>query len=186
MLHFNLSKNMYETLSKAKANMTHNKPNNAWDWHAKILKYGRVNCVIAVEESTRYAIFLSDLKKADFKVFHYAFLDQFENHIVSFFGSHSQDIQKKLFELTLQIRNGCSYSTPISNSVNAHMTQMQYEIEDFCHRNLSGYLPSTNHQLFELCIRMNHNIRTHKAVSAEYIVPIEEFKLKVLSLLENL
>jgi hypothetical protein len=186
MLHFYLSKNMYETLSKANTDMTHNKPNNAWDWHAKIIKFGRVNCVITVEENTRYAIFLCDLKKADFKMFHYAFMDQLENHLVHLFGDASVDIQKRIFELILQQRDSCSYSTPISNSVISHMTQMQYEIEDFCHRELGGYLPATNHHLLSLGHLLNDNIRTHKNIKVPCIVPIREFKAKVLSLLENI
>ncbi|MGD9807756.1 MAG: hypothetical protein AB7E76_08055 [Deferribacterales bacterium] len=174
---------MYETLSKAKADMTHNKPNNAWDWHAKIIKFGRVNCVIAVEEDTRYAIFLCDLKKADFKMFHYAFMDQFENHIVDLFGDTSVETQKIIFDLVLRLRGSCSYSKPMSNSVISHMTQMQYEIEDFCHRDLGGYLPATNHHLLSLGHRLNDNIRTHKNIKTECIVPIREFKAKILSML---
>lgn len=177
---------MYETLSKANTDMTHNKPNNAWDWHAKIIKSGRVNCVIAVEENTRYAIFLCDLKRADFKMFHYVFMDQFENHLVYLFGDAPVETQKQIFELVLQLRDSSSYSTPMSNSVISHMTQMQHEIEDFCHRELGGYLPATNHHLLSLGHRLNDNIRTHKNVDAEYIVPIREFKAKVLSLLENI
>jgi hypothetical protein len=65
------------------------------------------------------------------------------------------------------------------------MTQMQYEIEDFCHRELGGYLPATNHQLLALGHRLNDNLRSHKKIKANYIVPIREFKAKVLSLLEN-
>jgi len=184
MLHFNLSKNMYETLSKAKVDMTHNKPNNTWDLHAKIIKFGRVNCVIAVEEDTRYAIFLSDLKKADFKMFHYVFMDQFENHIVDLFGDTSVETQKLIFELVLQLRGSCSYSKPMSNSVISHMTQMQYEIEDFCHKESGGYLPATNHHLLALGHRLNDNIRTHKNITTEFIVPIIEFRAKILSRLD--
>jgi hypothetical protein len=184
MLHFNLSKNMYETLSKAKADMTHNKPNNAWDWHAKIIKFGRVNCVIAVEENTRYAIFLCDLKKADFKMFHYAFMDQIENHQVHLFGDAPTEPQKRIFDLVLRLRDNCSYSTPMSNSVISHMTQMQYEIEDFCHRDLGGCLPASNHHLLALGHRLNDNIRTHKNIKTEFIVPIREFRAKILSRLD--
>ncbi|ADD67365.1 hypothetical protein Dacet_0568 [Denitrovibrio acetiphilus DSM 12809] len=182
MLHFNLTKQMYEKLIWAGTDMSADKIENCWHWHMKIITFGRMNCVLAVEEETRYAIVILDLKKAELKDFQKYFMIEMDNHLSTMFMYSDKIVLDKLRAFMTDLWDDISYSKPISRSVSAHMTQMEYEIDSFCHRKLGDYLPASNIELQTMCHYLNERLRS-LGKKHDYHIPMDRFRNKVLELI---
>ena len=183
MLHMFLTNELYEVLTKAGTPMSDNKKTHSWNWHSKIIKFGRTKYILAVEEETRYAVVMPDFRKKEFQNFHKIFVEHLAAHLYILFSSQSDSNKDKLREFVESLSTGYSYSKPISRSVTAHMTQMHNEIEIFCHKDLNGYLPSDMDGLWKLNVYLNDGLRTIPKQKG-YIVPVEEFKNHILELLD--
>lgn len=183
MLHIFLTNELHDVLTKAGTPMNDNKKTHSWNWYAKIIKFGRTKYVLAVEEETRYAIVMPDFKKKEFQNFHKIFTEHLAAHLYRLYSSQSDANREKLREFVESLSAGCSYAKPISRSIIAHMTQMTYELEIFCHKDLNGYLPSNMDGLWKLNCYLNEGLRTIPKQKG-YIVPIEEFKNHILELLD--
>lgn len=183
MLHVFLTNELYDVLTKAETPMSYNKKTLSWNWHAKIIKFGRTKYVLAVEEETRYAVVMPDFKKKEFQNFHQIFIDHLAAHIYRLFSNYSDEDRDKLREFLESLSTGGSYSKPISRSIIAHMTQMTYELEIFCHKEFNGFLPSNMDGLWKLNCYLNEGLRTIPKQKG-YIVPVEEFKNHVIELLD--
>jgi hypothetical protein len=181
MLHFNLAKQMYDKLVWAGTDMSAEKLENCWHWHAKIITFGRTNCVMAVEEESRYVIVMLGLKKADFKDFKKYFMIELDNHLGFMFMNSDKSVQEKLRAFMADLWDGISYSKPISRSVVSHMTQMENEINIFCHKDLGGYLPSSNVEMQAMCHYLNERLRS-MGTKNDYHRPMDIFRNKVLKL----
>lgn len=183
MLHVFLTNELYDVLTKAGTPMSENKKTHSWNWHAKIIKFGRTKYVLVVEEKTRYAVVMPDFKKKEFHNFHKLFIEHLAAHLFRLFCNHGEENINKIRDFLATLSESCSYSKPISRSVIAHMTQMNYEIEIFCHKDLNGYLPSNMDGLWKLNCYLNEGLRTIPK-QKNYIVPVEEFKNHILELLD--
>jgi len=173
---------MYDKLVWAGTDMSAEKLENYWHWHAKIITFGRTNCVLAVEEESRYVIVMLGLKKADLKDFKKHFMIELDNHLRVMFMYSDKSVQEKLRTFMAELWDDISYSKPISRSVIAHMTQMEYEIDSFCHRKLGDYLPSSNIELQTMCHDLNEHLRS-LGKKHDYHIPMDRFRNKVLELI---
>lgn len=183
MLHVFLTNELHDVLTKTGTPMSDNKKTNSWNWHAKIIKFGRSKYVLVVEEETRYVVVMPDVKKKEFQNFHKIFTEHLAAHLYRLFSSQSDSNREKLREFVEFLSAGCSYSKPISRSIIAHMTQMTYELEIFCDKDLNGFLPSNMDGLWRLNCYLNEGLRTIPKQKG-YIVPVEEFKSHILELLD--
>jgi hypothetical protein len=183
MLHLFLSNDLHEMLLKLGIPLDFQHDIRPWNWHAKIIKFARTKYVLVVEEDTRYAVVLPDFKKKEFQNFHNILTEQLVAHLYILFSNQSAKNIDKLREFIKTLPSECSYAKPISRSIIAHMTQMQNEIEIFCHKNLEGFLPANARQLWALNCYLNERIRKLPEMN-DYAVPIEEFRRKMFSMLD--
>jgi len=172
---------MYDKLVWAGTDMSAEKLESCWHWHAKIITFGRTNCVLAVEEESRYVIVMLGLKKADLKDFNKHFMIELDNHLNFMFMYSDKSVQEKLRAFMVALWGDISYSKPISRSVIAHMTQMENEINIFCHKDLGGYLPSSNVKLQTMCHYLNEHLRS-LGKKHDYHIPMDIFRNKILEL----
>jgi hypothetical protein len=107
---------------------------------------------------------------------------ELDNHLSFMFMNSDKSVQEKLRAFLADLWDGISYSKPISRSVIAHMTQMENEINIFCHKDLGGYLPSSNVEMQAMCHYLNEGIRSMGA-KLDYHRPMDRFRSKVLELL---
>ena len=93
------------------------------NWHANLIAIQRRQCVIAVHDATRYAVFIPCLTKPDFAKLQWHFEDVFINSLLKSGLSH------ELVETATQHLAPLQFDTECNRSVQGTMNQIAQDID---------------------------------------------------------
>ncbi len=141
-------------------------------WHAHSIPILEKNCVLAVNDSTRFGIFFSDVTKVDFANFSTLFVTRLTQELQWLDLTPGQIAKAKL-----ALGPMCCIPSH-DRSVLATMNDMLREIRMLAEG--IGRLPQSEHEMWGVSLRINRLLRRSKT-RQDYYSPINE----MLELLKN-
>lgn len=93
------------------------------NWHANLITIQRRQCVIAVHDATRYAVFIPCLTKPDFAKLQWHFEDVFINSLLK------SGLPHELVETATQHMAALQFDTECNRSVQGTMNQIAQDID---------------------------------------------------------
>lgn len=141
-------------------------------WHAHCVQILGKNCVLIVNDSTRFGIFFPDVSKVDFATFPSLFVNRLTQELDWLDLTPGQIAKAKL------ALGPMCFMPSHDRSVLATMNDMLREIKTLAEG--IGRLPQSEHELWGVSLRINRLLRRSKT-RQDYYSPINE----LLELLKN-
>lgn len=101
---------------------------NLNNWHANLIKFGRVNTILLTHDKTLYSFFLTRYKAKDFKEFEYCIKEDI------FKTMFSLGFEQSKVETILESMETITYAKTDNKSILASMNQIRYHVEACVYR----------------------------------------------------
>ena len=134
-------------------------------WHANLLTIERRKCVIAINDSTLYTLFIPLLEKPDFQTFHFVFGQHLFKNIMY------EGFNQNQIEAVLEENHEIKYAKTNSRSVLGTMNEQIYQLESSIQR----YGGLANTDIYQL----NHDLNRIIYSATKYVKPIEMLRIKL-------
>lgn len=158
----------------------------ALQWYAHLVTVAGSDCVIAMEQQSRYALVFCDLSRRELAGFPGLFKDRLWRE-VALLAQLESPLAKRdlafLIELAAGIGGRQSYSLGTDSSVLSHIRQVKDQLEYMVYDE-DLPLPVAADDAVRFGLSVNDTVRTRKS-SRDWFVPLEVFRDFWLGLLEH-
>lgn len=187
MIQFNLSQELKsvmgapseQDLDKSSVNKT-----PTMIWFAHLVKIQGVQCIITVEQHTRYVMVFCGLSNNDLMSFHTIFQDRLWREVFAICQEGNENIIHHLAKHIIDLGQKQEYEMDYDRSVYSLMRLVVADLESrvFDH-NLA--LPVDCGDAFEFGVEINNALRNLSDNQLKNFTPIESFKRQCLGLLDD-
>ena len=182
MIHLHTSKIFSDDLSKSGCVLPESENKNVgWHWYAHRITLLRKKCIIVMEETSRYALIFSGLKKKDFASFDKVLASRITAEASWLCDLPHPRSNEKLIAAVEQKCSSFIWSPGLNRSVQSHIRQVADEVEYLVKCRFER-LPESAEEEFALGFQINERYRKRKG-DKDYFVPCKVWRASLLALL---